>query len=30
MNNTVWGGTEQNAIDYLTGLGYTIILPNKL
>jgi hypothetical protein len=27
MNNIVWGGTEQNAIDYLTGLGYTIIKP---
>lgn len=22
--NKVWGGTEQNAIDFLTGLGYTI------
>ena len=22
--NKVWGGSEQNAIDFLTGLGYTI------
>jgi hypothetical protein len=22
--NRVWGGSEQNAIDYLIGLGYTI------
>jgi len=22
--NKVWGGSEQNAIDYLIGLGYTI------
>ena len=28
-SNKVWGGTEQNAIDYLEGLGYTIIPPKE-
>tara|TARA_Y100000592_G_C5267206_1_gene220123 strand:+ start:158 stop:583 length:426 start_codon:yes stop_codon:yes gene_type:complete len=27
--NKVWGGSEQNAIDFLTGLGYTITKGNN-
>ena len=28
MSNIVWGGSIQNAIDFLEGLGYTITPPN--